>query len=169
MIWHVLQKVVDCYFEPLPRLSYIYWPIYFNHQSLGYSRKKNGDWGHTFLKTPWNFSFFYFTPGNSRQNKAPPLEIPQIFARSLGNFIQGQKPRRSLEIPHYVFFVTLGNSCSFLTNPGNSTCYFFDTPRNSTCYFFNTPGNSIQYFFDTPENSISSTPPAPRSCFVFLE
>ena len=40
----------------------------------------------TFLKTPRNFLFFYFTPGNSRQNKTPPLEIPQIFVRFLGNF-----------------------------------------------------------------------------------
>ena len=30
MIWHVLQKVVKCYFVSLPRLSYIYWPIHFN-------------------------------------------------------------------------------------------------------------------------------------------
>ena len=29
--------------------------------------------------------FFYFTPGNSRQNKAQPLDIPQICVRSLGN------------------------------------------------------------------------------------
>ena len=28
MIWHVLQKVVECYFVPLHRLSYIYRPIY---------------------------------------------------------------------------------------------------------------------------------------------
>ena len=35
---------------------------------------------------PWNFSFFfYFTPGNSRQNKAQPLDIPQNCVRSLGN------------------------------------------------------------------------------------
>ena len=26
--------------------------------------------------TPWNFRFFYFTPGNSRQNKASSLETP---------------------------------------------------------------------------------------------
>ena len=30
MIWYVLQKFVKCYFVRLPRLSYIYWPIYFN-------------------------------------------------------------------------------------------------------------------------------------------
>ena len=29
MIWHVLQKVVKCYFVQLPRLSYIYWLIHF--------------------------------------------------------------------------------------------------------------------------------------------
>ena len=31
------------------------------------------------------FSFFYFTPGNSRQNNASPLETPQIFVTPLGN------------------------------------------------------------------------------------
>ena len=29
--------------------------------------------------------FFYFNPGNSRQSKTPPLEIPQNCVRSLGN------------------------------------------------------------------------------------
>ena len=45
--------------------------------------------------TPWNFSFFYFTPGNSRLNKAPPLKIPQIFVRFLGNTkANNQDPRK---------------------------------------------------------------------------
>ena len=35
MIWHVLQKVVKCYFLPLPWLSYIYWAIYFNVSPRG--------------------------------------------------------------------------------------------------------------------------------------
>ena len=30
MIWHVVQDAVKCYFVPLSRRSYIYWPIYFN-------------------------------------------------------------------------------------------------------------------------------------------
>ena len=30
MIWHVLHKVVTCYFVPLPRWSYISWLIHFN-------------------------------------------------------------------------------------------------------------------------------------------
>ena len=39
---------------------------------LGYSRKiqTGGVEGILFWKNPWNFSFFYFTLGNSRQNKA---------------------------------------------------------------------------------------------------
>ena len=57
------------------------------------SRKKNwgkGEWGRgfediLFWKTFWNFSFFNFTLGNFRQNKALPLEIPQILIRSTGN------------------------------------------------------------------------------------
>ena len=36
-----------------------------------------------FWKPTWNFSFFYFTTGNSRQNKAQPLDIPQNCVRSL--------------------------------------------------------------------------------------
>ena len=52
------------------------WKYNMNIFWLGYSRKKKQDWAHTFLKPPWNFSFFYFTSENSRQNQAPPLEIP---------------------------------------------------------------------------------------------
>ena len=36
-----------------------------------------GGWRQTSLKTPWNFEIFYFIPGNSRQNKASPLETPE--------------------------------------------------------------------------------------------
>ena len=63
-----------------------------------------------FLETPWIFSFFYFNPGSSRQNKAPPLDIPQNCVRSLGN--PKEKPR-PLEIPYYFFLVTLGSFTSF--------------------------------------------------------
>ena len=30
-----------------------------------------------FWKPPWNFKVFYFSPGNSRQNKDSPPETPQ--------------------------------------------------------------------------------------------
>ena len=42
--WYVLQKVVKCYFVPLPRLSYIYWPIYFKESIPIYKEalKKSG-------------------------------------------------------------------------------------------------------------------------------
>ena len=38
-----------------------------------------------FFKYIQTFLFFYFTPGNSRKNKGPSLEIPQIFVTPLGN------------------------------------------------------------------------------------
>ena len=38
-----------------------------------------------FWKTHWNFSFLYFNTGNSRQNKAKPLDIPQNCVRFLEN------------------------------------------------------------------------------------
>ena len=55
---------------------------------LPYSRKNQNREGavensYTFLKPPWNFSFF--TSGNSRQHKAQRLDIPQNCVRSLGN------------------------------------------------------------------------------------
>ena len=58
-----------------------------------------------------NFSFFTFTfyfTFNSRQNKALPLKIPQIFVRCLGNSkaIKNQDPWKF----HIIFLVTLGNS-----------------------------------------------------------
>ena len=89
-------------------------------QLLGFFTEKNqqGGWRHTFLKTPWKFLFLYFIPGNSRQNKAPPLEIPQNCVKSLGN--SKAKPPKPLEIPHYFFLVTLVNSfCYLFDNPGN--------------------------------------------------
>ena len=67
-------------------------------------------------KLPWNFSFFYFNPGNSRQNKNQPLDIPQNCVSQIPWKCQGQK-QRPMQIPHYFFLVTLGNSTSFLIKP----------------------------------------------------
>ena len=48
-------------------------------KGMVYSRKKQtGGWG-LFWKPFWNFSLFYFTPVNSRKNKALTLEIPKNF------------------------------------------------------------------------------------------
>ena len=90
---------------------------------LGYSRKKTnrGDGGLRiciFEKT-LGFLFFYFTLGNSGQNKAPPPEIPQNYVANLCYIpwkFQGQNPR-FLEIPHDFFLVTSENSTSFLIIP----------------------------------------------------
>ena len=105
---------------------------------MGYSKKKQiGGWGHTFLKPHWKFSFIYFTPGNSRQINAPPLEIVQNCIKSLGS--SKTKNQDHLEIPHNFFLVT----------PGNSTCYFFDTPGNSISNILNTPP-SVFFFWNNP-------------------
>ena len=50
-----------------------------------YSRKKQAGGLRTYFFDHWIFLFIYFTPGNSRQIKAPPLEIVQICVTSLGN------------------------------------------------------------------------------------
>ena len=98
-----------------------------------------------FWKSPWNFSIFYFTPGNSRRNKAPTQKIPQIFLLLDLLESQGQKPRR-LEIPDYLFLVTLWNCTSFLINPWKFHMLFLWYPwrfhiLNPTCliFFWNSP------------------------------
>ena len=59
---------------------------------IDWARKVTGGWGHTFLKPPSNFLFFYFTPDN--QSSTPwkfckivlhPLEIPQRKTKIPGN------------------------------------------------------------------------------------
>ena len=136
----------------------------------------SGVWGYTFLKTPWNFSFCYFTPGNSRQNKAQPLDIPQICVRSLWKF-QGQK-QRPLEIPHYFFLGNHGNSTSFLINPWkfhmlflwyplkfhilNPLVWIFSgiTHWKLRTYFFEKPPLNFSFYYFTPGNSRQNkTPP----------
>ena len=88
----------------------------FKRTIMGYSRKNpNSGWGYTYLKTPWDFLFFYFIPGNFRQNKTQPLDIPQNCVSYIPWKFQGQK-QRTLEIPNYFFLGTLGNSTSILIN-----------------------------------------------------
>ena len=43
---------------------------------------------------------------------------------------EGLKPR-TLEIPHDLFLINIGNFALSLNNPRKSTCYFFKTPANS--------------------------------------
>ena len=84
-------------------LRYREWVTYQFSYTMGYSRKKpkRGGWGHTFLNPPGIFHFFYFSPGNFRQNKAPPLEIPQNCVTFLGNSnTKNQDPWKF----HIIFF-----------------------------------------------------------------
>ena len=62
----------------------IYYYTYSSRHKWAIPEKKNSGGGECdfrtyFFEKPHNFAFFYLTPGNSRQNKAPLLEIIQIF------------------------------------------------------------------------------------------
>ena len=80
---------------------------------MGYSRKKpnGGLKAYFFEPVPGIFHFFTLPQGNSRQ-KAPPWKVH----RFLLDPVEIPNPKL-LEIPHYFFLVTLGNSTSFLMNP----------------------------------------------------
>ena len=88
--------------------------------SIGLLQKKKtgrrGGWLKTYLfENPLGiFRFFSFTPGNSIQNKAPRIKIPNNFVRLLGN---SKGKNHDLSKFHYFFSVTLGNCTSFLINP----------------------------------------------------
>ena len=59
-----------------------------NFRHWAFPEKKNNrerGWGQNFVKTPLEFLIFYFAPGNSRQSKYLPIEIPQNCLRSLKN------------------------------------------------------------------------------------
>ena len=92
----------------------------FISNTMGYSRKKQKGggrcWEHTFLKTPWNFSFIYFR-GNFRQINSPPLvESVQNRVTSVGNSkTKNQDPWKFniilswslLKIPHSITLMAL--------------------------------------------------------------
>ena len=71
-----------------------------------------------FWKPPWNFSFFYFTPENSWQNKA------QLFHKIVLDLLEIARPKTKtpVEILNLFFLVTLGNPTSFLINPQKFHC-----------------------------------------------
>ena len=49
---------------------------YFPENGL-FQKKKDKQEGTYFFENPWSFQLFYFAPGNSKQNKASPLQTPQ--------------------------------------------------------------------------------------------
>ena len=80
-------------------------------------KTKQGGLRTYFFEKPLEFfHFLNFAPGNSRQNKVPTLEIPQIFARSLGSSkAKNQDPWKfhilffwsPLEIPYAISLIPL--------------------------------------------------------------
>ena len=115
----------------------------YNGATFGYSRKinKQRGCGHTFLKTPWNF---LFTPGNSREIKAPPLlEIVQnwkFLALETSKKFQDQNKNQDpwkfhifswspLEMPHVRYLIPLEIP---YPQPPPHVCFFFlNIPLNS--------------------------------------
>ena len=75
-----------------------------------------------FWKNPWTFLVFYFTPGNSGQNKDLPQETPQIWLHP--SKILRPKTKTPLEIPHYYFLISPGNFTLFLVNIWKSNLLF---------------------------------------------
>ena len=111
------------------------------HLAIPEKKKKQGLRTY-FFENPLEF-FIYFTPGNSREIKAPPLlEIVQnwkFLALETSKEIPRPKQKPGpLEIPHF-FLVTLGNATCFLIpleipypQPPPPVCFFFlNSPLNS--------------------------------------
>ena len=74
--------------------------------------------GHAFMKTPLELSIFFTLPLEiPDKTKLQPWKFHKfLLPTSLGNSkTKNQNPW--LEIPHYFFLVTLGNSTLFLINP----------------------------------------------------
>ena len=87
--------------------SYIKWNHYTNHYTRKKTKHKHGELRTYFFVNPTGIVHFFTLPlGNAHKFLSDPLEIP--------------RPKTSeyvLEILHYFFLVTLGNSSSFSVNP----------------------------------------------------
>ena len=102
-------------------------------------KKLNGLRIYLFKKFAGIFHFFTL-PLEIPDKTAQPLDIPQNCVRSLGN--SKTKRKDTLEIPHYFFLVTLGNTTSFLINARKFHMLFLWYPwnRGAVCFFFwNSP------------------------------
>ena len=115
---------------------------------MGYSWKKKhwwgrGGWGHTFLKTPLEFFFFFSLP----------LDIPDKtklhawkFLKIVLDLLKILRPKtKTLEIPHYFFLATPGNSTSLLINPRKFHMLFLWYTRKF--HILNPPSPSPLFVF----------------------
>ena len=79
-VYIVIQKVNVC----LIHLLQIHYWLFQKKNRKGEGGGGRGLRPYFFLENPLEFFSFHFTSVNSRENKAPPLEIPQNCVRSLG-------------------------------------------------------------------------------------
>ena len=106
----------------------------FKESLLGYPEKNQTGSRTFFFENPCGIcqSFtFNFTPGNTRQNKAPPLEVAPNCVRSLGNS-KAKNPWKFFI--NFSWSLLLGNSTLYLINPWKFHMLAISLP---------TPGNSI--------------------------
>ena len=88
------------------------------------------------MKTPLEFFIFLLYPWSFQTKQSS----TSGYSTKLCWKFQGQK-QRPLEIPYYLFLVTLGNSTSFLINPWKSQ--IFENPGIFHFFYF-TSGSSRQ-------------------------
>ena len=91
------------------------------------------------MRIPWNFSFFFFTPGNSRQNKAQPLEIPQNCVRSLGN----SKDKIQDPWKFHMLSSLIPLEIPFSEPHPTPTCLFFSGIAHSVKTTYYMPGKNV--------------------------
>ena len=84
-----------------------------------------------FENTPGILFFLHFTPGNSRENKALPLETSKNYVTCLCNF--KRQKQRPLEIPHGFFLITPGNTSMLLINSWKCHLLFLQKPWKFIC------------------------------------
>ena len=105
--------------------------------------KQQGGWLRTNLfENPLEFFGFFFTPGNSKENKASPAEIPENCVSYTPHKFSGLKLRLPLGIPHDFFLITHGNSTLLLISRPkiplaiSSITLEIPYPKPPVCFFF---------------------------------
>ena len=109
--------------------------------------------------------FLHFTPGNSRENKALPLETSKNYVTCLCNF--KRQKQRPLEIPHGFFLITPGNTSMLLINSWKCHLLFLQKPWKFICStlsfsFFSGRAQSISMKKVISSQSRKLNPPLPQ-------
>ena len=108
-IWHFLDVHNPAY------VCFLTMSTNQNQMKNGLFQKKSKHQGYNFLKKPLEFFIFLLYPWKFQTKQSSAHGYSTKLCQIPWKF-QGQK-QKPLEIPHYFFLVTLGNSTLFLINP----------------------------------------------------